>query len=184
MKNFIACKACGYITESSEVNDFCPACGVPAKLFEPYESKLSEKREKLLSKHLHPIMLHLPMSFVIMALVFHIASLIFIGQFHDILQIGAGINTVLLPFGVLAAAIFGMLDGKTRFKRLSTKKLKFKMMLAAVLFLISFAAALIIVIFKMTTSITIILIFLDLAALSIAGILGKIGSKLMNAALP
>ena len=184
MKNYIVCKACGYIAVDSEISDFCPACGMPAKLFEHYESRLSEKREKLLSKHLHPIILHLPMSFVIMALVFDTASLIIKGQFYNILQMGAEINTVLLPFGVIAAALFGMLDGKTRFKRLTTKNLKFKMILAAVLLLISSIAALIILMLKITTPIMLLLIFLDLGALSIAGILGKIGSKLMNAVLP
>ncbi len=184
MKNYFVCKACGFIAMDNEVKDFCPACGVPAKLFEPYESRLSEKRDKLLSKHLHPIILHLPMSFVIMALVFDISSLIFNGQFNNILQMGAEINTVLLPFGVIVAALFGMLDGKTRFKRLTTKHLQLKMILAAVLFLISCVAALIIIKLEMTTPIMLLLIFLDLAALATAGILGKTGSKLMNAALP
>lgn len=184
MKNYFACKACGYIAMDNEVKDFCPACGVPATLFEPRESRLSEKREKLLSKHLHPIILHLPMSFVIMTLVFDIASLIFKGQFHYILQMGAEINTVLLPFGVLAAALLGMLDGKTRFKRLTTINLKVKMKLATVLFIIASAAAIITLTLEMTTTIMLLLIILDLAALATAGILGKIGSKLMNAFLP
>ena len=63
MKDYVRCKACGYIMERSKLGDKCPACGVSATMFEPYDDKLSEKRRRLLDIHVHPIVVHFPQAF-------------------------------------------------------------------------------------------------------------------------
>ena len=43
MANLIRCKACGYVTREGKIKDVCPACGVPAKMFEPYTDPYRKK---------------------------------------------------------------------------------------------------------------------------------------------
>ena len=31
------CKPCGYVMKESELEDVCPACGLPKKVFEQYK---------------------------------------------------------------------------------------------------------------------------------------------------
>ncbi len=184
MKNHVKCNVCGYIMHKSKVKDVCPACGVLAQNFQPYESKLSGRREAFLSLHLHPVIVHLPMTLVFLALLFDIAALLFIGASYDILAAGVKINTVLLPIGVLAAALTGILDGRMRFKRLSTKKLKFKMLASIIFFAIAVTEALIAMLVPLSAGALIVLIVLTCAALIPAALLGNAGSKLIVAVMP
>lgn len=183
MKNYVICKACGYIMEADQLKDVCPACGVSAKVFEPYTSKISEQREKMISMHLHPIMVHFPQAFVVLALFFDVAALFLKGPLYEIAIAGIKINTVFLPLGVLAGALLGIYDGKLRFKRTNTPVLKFKIKLAILFQLLSVAAALIVLLQPLTRGVILLLIALTFVALVIAMVLGKTGSKLMGAAM-
>lgn len=41
MEELVRCKSCGFIMEKGKLKDKCPACGVAAKMFEPYIEKVS-----------------------------------------------------------------------------------------------------------------------------------------------
>ena len=56
MANLIRCKACGYVTCEGKIKDVCPACGVPAKMFEPYTDPVSEKRRRFLASIFIPLL--------------------------------------------------------------------------------------------------------------------------------
>ena len=45
---------------ASKVGEICPACGVPAKMFEPYDDKVSEARRRMIDLHIHPVIVHSP----------------------------------------------------------------------------------------------------------------------------
>ena len=65
MANLIRCKACGFVTDQGKIKDVCPACGVPAKMFEPYTHPVSLKRRRILDLHTHPVMVHFPQAFAL-----------------------------------------------------------------------------------------------------------------------
>jgi len=65
MANLMRCKACGYVTDQGNIKDVCPACGVPAKMFEPYNHPVSLKRRRILDLHTHPVMVHFPQAFAL-----------------------------------------------------------------------------------------------------------------------
>ena len=39
MKEYLKCKACGFIMNKEGAPDLCPACGIPSKIFEDYKVK-------------------------------------------------------------------------------------------------------------------------------------------------
>ena len=54
MGKLVRCKSCGFITRSASVKEVCPACGVPARMMEPYTDPLSEKRRRF-ALDIHPV---------------------------------------------------------------------------------------------------------------------------------
>ena len=53
MKKLYRCRVCGYILERANPPDVCPACGVKGKIFEEYDSPVSQKRRKLLHQSMN-----------------------------------------------------------------------------------------------------------------------------------
>lgn len=140
----IRCEVCGYITHEGNVGDVCPACGVPASAFKPFEDKMSAGRRKILDLHSHNIIVHFPQAFSVFML-FLLAAAYFLAeplksQFHTAFNVLA----FFLPFSVLAAVVSGVTDGKVRFKRVSTPILKRKIGVGVVFLLGSVAVALIV----------------------------------------
>ncbi|MCI0523539.1 MAG: hypothetical protein L0Y37_07800, partial [Bacteroidales bacterium] len=66
MKELVRCKPCGYVMEAGKLKDVCPACGMPAKAFEPYRERVALNRLFVLSLDMHPIAIHLSQTFVIL----------------------------------------------------------------------------------------------------------------------
>jgi hypothetical protein len=185
MVNLIRCKACGYITEEGKIKDNCPACGVPAKMFEPYTDPVSEKRRQLLGLHIHPIIVHFPQAFAFSLFVLAILS-IFVGPnikvafFYTIQVI-----SFFLPLVILLSLLTGLLDGQTRFKRLTTPFLKMKIIIGLVFFIISIIMAIVALTMPLaTTSAMEFLTILTVIAAGCSFPLGIIGSKLIGAKIP
>src|SRR5512133_2306047 len=126
MANLIKCKACGYVTKEGTVKDVCPACGVPAKMFEPYTDPVSEKRRRIIDLHSHPVIVHFPQAFALT--LFILAVLLFIApsQIKDALFYTMKVISFFLPFFIVLSFLTGLLDGKTRFRKISTPFLKKK----------------------------------------------------------
>jgi uncharacterized membrane protein/rubredoxin len=144
MKEYVKCKSCGYIMEAAKLGDKCPACGVPAKMFEPYDDKVSEKRRKLIDLHIHPVIVHFPQAFASLLLVVGIVLFFAIGSFRTLLLDTATVLGILLPFSVAAAFVAGLFDAKTRFRKLTSPILRRKMLLGVIFFVASCGTALLV----------------------------------------
>jgi rubredoxin/uncharacterized membrane protein YqaE (UPF0057 family) len=142
MSALVKCKACGYIMEEAKLGTVCPACGVPAKQFEAFDDRLSEKRRKILSLHLHPVIVHLPQGFAaFLVLLAVLLALLGAGSLRESVLAATRVMSVVLPLGVLLAFGAGLFDGKIRFKRVTTPILVKKMFAGASFFILSTAAA-------------------------------------------
>lgn len=141
MANLIRCKACGYITKEGNIKDVCPACGVPAKMFEPYTDPLSEKRRRIIDLHSHPIIVHFPQAFALT--LFMLAVLFFIAPspIKDALCYTMKVISFFMPFFVVLSFLTGLLDGKTRFRKVTTPFLKKKIIIGLIFFITSIALA-------------------------------------------
>jgi uncharacterized membrane protein len=185
MANLIRCKACGYITEEGKVKDVCPACGVPAKMFEPYTDPLSEKRRRKLDLHIHPIIVHFPQAFAFtlfgLAILFFVVPLPIQNAFYYTMQV----ISFFLPLVVVISLLTGLFDGKTRFRRVTTPLLKKKIIIGLIFFIISIA--LVVVAFTQqlsAISAMALFTFLTIVAVGCSVLLGLIGGRLVDAKFP
>jgi rubredoxin len=143
MKKYVRCKACGYIMEADKVGTLCPACGVPAKAFEPYEEKISEERKRVLDLHIHPIVVHLAQG-IGPLLVLLAAALALLGEGRPkaLLLDTTRVLAVFQPLAVLLAFAAGLFDGNLRFHKVTTPILVRKMAVGSIFFVASLGAGL------------------------------------------
>jgi hypothetical protein len=185
MANLIRCKACGYVTKEGTIKDICPACGVPAKMFEPYTDPVSEKRRLILGLHLHPIMVHFPQAFAITLFLLAVLSYFAPTAIKEALFNSIQVISFLLPYFVVLSIITGLFDGKIRFRKVTTPFLKKKIILGALLLIISIGLAFVAFsggfplspMREYFTVLTIIAVACDVG-------LGLIGAHLMEAKFP
>jgi hypothetical protein len=185
MKQYLRCKACGYIIEAGQVGKFCPACGLPAERFEPYSRPMSEKRLRFLDMHIHPIVVHFPQAFAT-TLVVLAAALAILGEgaLRSVLLDAAKLLAALLPFCVAAAFAAGIADGKLRFRKVTTPILARKMIAGALFFAFSLGGAALGLFTALNPSSLAAFALLELLSLVSGSLLGLWGSGLMNAGFP
>lgn len=184
MKNEVRCKACGYIMKEEKLGDVCPACGVPRTSFEPYKEKLSEKRRFILDLHLHPISVHFPQAFATIIPVLLIAGTLLTCSFGRMLLSTTEVLIYLLPFTVIASMIAGLIDGKTRFKSLTTIVLKKKILTAVILLILSIFLAVYTYFNQLTGASFALALIVSVVCVACEIILGQLGKGLMEAKLP
>ena len=180
----LKCKACGYVVRSDKLKEICPACGVPRTAFEPYKETMSPARKKILDLNLHPITVHFPQAMAVMLPPFLIFTLIFDIRLSAELLITVRVLSVLLPLSVCAAAFCGLIDAKTRFKRLTTPLLIKKIITGSVLAALSTAVAGIAFFMGTDYPARVYLLVLSAACVGCEIILGEIGKTLISAKLP
>jgi uncharacterized membrane protein len=181
----LRCRSCGFIMEESRAGEVCPACGVPRKMLEPWADPVSEKRRRLLGFDIHPILVHFPVAFTVSALAVCLFSLVFPEVFR--LGMTALLRALLAALPIVTAAAFcaGLLDGKVRFRRVTTPLLRRKILLGGILFLSVLAAALLtFLVGPYVPWVRIADALLLAAGLAAASGLGLIGSKLVSALFP
>ncbi len=183
MKNFLRCKACGYIMKEGDY-DVCPACGVPKTAIEPYKMTISEKRHKILDLHIHPIIIHFPQAFTLFGVVLLIVLVFIRGALGDALLSTAKVLVTLLPFAAVAGFFSGILDGRTRFKKLKAPLLKKKIVLGCAFTVCSIVSAVFIYFADPSDFTWIIEILLLLVCTALSSFLGRIGASLSEAKLP
>lgn len=185
MANMVICKSCGYITEQGKLRDRCPACGVPTKMFQPHDERISPRRKMLLSLDIHPVMVHFPQAFTATLLLLSVAGCIFHGATGSLIAPTARTLAVLLPFTLLTAFFSGMFDGKIRFRKVTTPLLKRKMLLGAMFFLLGCAMMACALILPMgSTAFYCSIIAISLPALGCTTVLSLIGTSLLHARFP
>jgi hypothetical protein len=171
--------------DKSKVKDKCPACGVSAKMFEPYSEKMSPGRKRILSLELHPVLVHFPQAFIISIFVLSLIALAAHGSFRATVAASIIVLGVALPFFIIGAFLAGLLDGKVRFRKVTTPILKQKIVFATLFFLLSCAIFAVILCQPMEASTTTIIVaVLCLPALGCASFLGLLGSSILNAKFP
>jgi hypothetical protein len=185
MVNLIKCKACGYVTKDGKIKDVCPACGVPAKMFEPYTSLISERRRKILMLHIHPIIVHFPQSFTFTLLVLAVLSFIAPPQINEVLNCTMRLLSFILPFVIILAILTGLVDGKTRFRKVTTPFLKKKMIFGLSFLFTSVVIAAVALEFPLlSTPVMALLTLLAIIALGFSIVLGSIDDELLEAKFP
>ncbi len=180
MQERIICKACGYVMEQRTLKDKCPACGVPSKMFVPYTERISPPRNRVLQLDLHPILVHFTQAFSLTLPALCLIAWAFLPAQPNPVTGAIGVLSVALPFVVLLTFLAGMLDGKIRFRRLTTPLLQTKLVWGALLFVLScalLAAAL------LHPSLPLMLALSAPAAIC-SSYLGLLGVRMINAAFP
>jgi hypothetical protein len=185
MANLIKCKACGYVTGEGKIKDVCPACGVPAKMFEPYQDPVTEKRRRILKLHFHPIIVHFPQSFAFTLLVLAVLSFVASPQVNGFLTCTIQAISFVLPFSLIPALLTGLLDGKTRFRKVTTPFLKKKIILGLGFLLTSVLIAFVALVLQLSSAPAMALFtLLTIVSVGFSIALGLIGGELMEAKFP
>jgi len=185
MKEFVICKSCGFVMEKDSLKEVCPACGVPARLFEPYNDRLSFSRRLLLKLDIHPILVHFPQAFTGFILLLVVVLFLVHGPLHGLCAATLRVVGALLPVTVLLAFAAGLLDGKIRFRKVTTPLLIRKMIFGGLFFLLSCGVAGVVVVHPaMTPKALALIALLALPAMGSAAYLGFMGVSLLNAKFP
>ncbi len=137
------CSVCGYVIEAGHNPDVCPACGFPQTVFKPYADRISPKRRRIINFHFHNMIVHFPQAFALFIFFALGISFLLPATWEIRLIITAQVLSIFLPLSVVAALISGILDGKTRFKRLTTPILKAKMVVGFLFLLCSIVTLLV-----------------------------------------
>ncbi len=132
-KKLVRCRICGYIMAEGDLKDVCPACGVSAKVFEPYANPVEKDRAFLLKLDIHPIIVHAPQAITLVTLILALVSLVATG-WRPAIFTSIGVLAWILPISLVLAFGSGLFDGKIRFKKTTTRLLKRKMLLAGTFF--------------------------------------------------
>jgi hypothetical protein len=184
MKQLFKCKACGYITDEGTFRDLCPACGVLAKMMEPFADTLSPRRRMILTLHIHPVIVHAPQA---IALIFVVVTLLAFGfeNLKDNLFFTVQVLAVALPFVTVAAVATGIFDGKTRFRRIKTPILRKKIIAGVIYLLASIGLIGSTQIFNFSSMFGLVLTLgLSLVCFVCSFFLGKWGAGIINSYIP
>lgn len=180
MKELVRCKACGYVMQADKLKDVCPACGMSAKVFEPYRERVALNRLFVLSLDLHPIAIHLSQTFVILIPILIIFTNLFPAVNYLLFSNVLLFAVYAFPVTLISALLTGILDGLFRFKSLKPPFLQLKIIysssiivLATVMFFVEKAG-----------NNGVLALLLSLGSLFFAFRLGLLGKKLLNVILP
>jgi hypothetical protein len=172
--------------EKDALGEVCPACGVKKEMFEPWEDKVGAVRRLYLELHVHPIIVHLPNSFAPILLLVAVAYALLPAQntyLWPVLQLLSWI----FPLTVVGGFLSGLVDGKVRYRKVTTPLLLQKIIVGSVFIVASLVQAILVSFAPFAPGFTGLWIgytvtaFLSLIA---ASILGKWGSSLFSAAMP
>ncbi len=185
MAQLVRCKSCGYVTAGSRVKDVCPACGVPAKNMLPYTDPVSEKRRRILVLDIHPVIDHFSVGFSTFTLALAVAVLFIQGVIGRYVLDTLVTVSVLLPLAVLFSFLSGLVDGKVRFRRVTTPVLTKKIFLGTFFFVFSvIMMALALQPQFSSGGLLKIYIILNIGAFICSFFLGLLGRGLLGAELP
>lgn len=180
MKELVRCKPCGYVMEAGKLKDVCPACGMPAKAFEPYRERVALNRLFILSLDMHPIAIHLSQTFV-----FLIPALILFTRFFPNFQYEMFTHVLqfslyAFPLTLIASIITGISDGLFRFKTLTPPILRLKIIFSSIIIVLAVAMFFI----AKDGNYGLVTILLSLGCLFCAVRLGLLGKHLIDVILP
>ncbi|MBD3237035.1 MAG: rubrerythrin [Candidatus Eisenbacteria bacterium] len=179
MAKLLRCRACGFVVEEGHLGEVCPACGLPRKVFEEHAERISPLRKRILALDLHPISVHLPQSLAVLILLALLGKVLLRGPLAAQLEDSARLLAILFPLTVLASMATGLLDGRTRYRRLRTPLLVRKMIVGLLLLLLSAALAALALLGGFGSPLIYLGLALVLGCLVCEFLLGRTGSKLI-----
>ena len=191
-KKTIRCKACGYLMAEGSNYEECPACGVPSKMFEPYDDKVPEERAWLLRYDLHGVVAHAPMGLTFIMLILAAVGLV-LGwagsggsSIYSYVMTTLVVLSVVLPIVVAATFGAGLIDGKYRYKKVTTKRLVQKILLGSVFFVLSVGMLIVAILPEYVTSASLQIVYLivNAAAFGCTVYLGLWGAGLVHGIMP
>lgn len=131
------------------------------------------------------MVVHFPQAFSVSVLVLSFTPLIFRGKAEDLMVGTLKILALVLPLAAAASFGAGLIDGRTRFKRIRRSPiLKRKLVLASLLFLSSLGTALLLWLNGAPNSGTLPIIMLAVVAFICSLGLGLLGNKITNSEMP
>lgn len=185
MSSLVRCKSCGYIMEAAALGDVCPACGVPAKLFEPYDDRVVDKRRRLIELHIHPVIVHAPQAFALTLVVLAFFMGFSNGDLRVLFTHTARFLGLALPLTVFAAFVSGLYDAKLRFRKTSTPLLRRKKLFGSLFFAASLLVAFMAGISPLSETWMVVSFgVLSAAGLGCGSMLGILGTPLLVAKFP
>ena len=180
MRSHIKCGVCGYIGEDSKIKQVCPACGAPLSSFEHYEYEINEKRLSNLSLHLHPILVHFPISIAILSFVFLLIAFFMGSGANNQWILIEKIISIILPFTIIAAMAAGLFDAKSRLRDAIGSLQRQKIQLGTFFLVVSCVSAILINYEVFTFLGRVVLILLGLLGIVFSTLLGKKGASLLS----
>lgn len=165
--------------EAGKLKDVCPACGMSAKVFEPYRERVALNRLFILSLDMHPIAIHLSQTFVFLIPALLIFTRLFPDVHPEIFTNAYIFCLYAFPPTLVVAVATGVTDGLYRFKTLTPPLLKKK-----ILFSIAISILAATMFFSARSGNFILTLLLSLGCLYFAIRLGLLGKKLLNVILP
>ena len=184
MKTYIRCKVCGYIMDESHLKDLCPACGLPKTVFEPYTKKIAPQRKFILDQHLHPIAIHFPQVLIQLIVLMPLLSLLVNDTLQSEFLVIAKWSILVLPFTVFGGFVTGLLDGRLRFKKVTTPLLMNKIIVGVVFQILSIAIFALYLINGFAGNNLWIIVGLGVLCTACAIYLGRVGSTMFDSIMP
>lgn len=175
MLAMLRCDVCGYFQTKEAMGQQCPACGAPGKAIKPYTLPMSQQRYRLLSWHIHPIMVHFPSVLTILALVFIVLRIAAPMEWLPLLDAGVRWTMGSIPIFAILSVFTGRMDAQARFKKLSSPHLHRKIQVGILLILLSLIGAWQVL---ANDGISFWLFPLALAMNLCTGVLGRLGGEL------
>lgn len=180
MKELVRCKACGFVMEAGKLKDVCPACGLSAKVFEPYRERVALNRLFVLSLDLHPIAIHLSQTFVFLIPALILFTTLSPETKPDLFGNVLTFSFYAFPLTLFAAVVTGIIDGLFRFKSLTPPLLKLKIVFSICITILAVTMFFV----QESGRYELITFLLSLGCLYFAVRLGLLGKKLLNVILP
>jgi hypothetical protein len=186
VSRLVRCKICGYVMPEGKLKDKCPACGVAAKAFEPWEDPLSAERRRALDLDLHPIAVHFPTAFVVSLIVIFAVGLAFTGMAAELFLCAGRLMSLFLPLLVIAAFLLGLKDGTVRFRSVGRSEiLKKKVLFGLLFFALSLALPLVVWLWGVDGPAPLaVALALSAAGLACNVVLSLLGTSVLNSAMP
>ncbi|MEI6563592.1 MAG: hypothetical protein WCO42_04705 [bacterium] len=181
MQQMVICKSCGFIMAQAKLHEVCPACGVPAKLFIPFEERISPGRKRILALDIHPVLVHFTQAYTATILLLSVLALVVKAGWVERITTVVIVLGYALPFSVVAAFVAGMFDGKIRFRKVKTPLLVKKMILGSVFFALTCGVFVSVLCNPLPLA---IIAVLSALAMVCASILGVWGVSLLNSRFP
>jgi hypothetical protein len=166
--------------EAGKLKDVCPACGMPAKAFEPYRERVALNRLFYLSLDLHPIAIHLSQTFVFLIPALIIFTKSFPEVQNELLTHVLVFSIYAFPLTLISAILTGIMDGLFRFKSLTPPLLILKIIYSSVIIVLASSMFFV----AKDGNYGIVTILLSLGCLFCAVKLGLLGKHLIDVILP